>query len=318
MPLPLSRKHSLGPCIAPLRGVHGDPMRLKMDVLKTVFYLGTKPLDGQFRALGTAFWLGFEEDGKPNIYLVTAKHVAECYGDDPIYLRLNTRDGVGKDFYLDPLQPSAKHFKWYFHPDPSVDLAVLFFQMRLDDTGIDWLAINSLEVVNRTTAKEASPVGCGDLCYAVGLFSLAPGTKQNFPVIHTGNIARMASRDELIPQQQNGGEIVDQEGYLVQLSNLGGLSGAPVFVRSGFCIRLENGEYGMVTRESVDLLGVWSGSWEGPSAGSPHMRVPVGMGIVVPSERLLELLTSEPVRANRREWWSQITASKADVPSPAA
>ncbi|HET7678935.1 MAG TPA: hypothetical protein VFK79_02235, partial [Xanthobacteraceae bacterium] len=152
-----------------------------------------------------------------------------------------------------------------------------------------------------------------DLCYAVGLFAVAPGMKQNFPVIHTGNIARMASREELIPQWSSG-RVVDREGYLVQLSNLGGLSGAPVFVRGGYCIQLENGEYGIVTRESVDLLGVWSGSWEGPMPGSPTARVPVGMGIVVPSERLIELLDSEPVAEHRRAWWAQATAASAEFP----
>jgi hypothetical protein len=291
-------------------------MRLKMDVLKTVFYLGTKPPGAKFKPLGTAFLLG-HHGAEHMIYLVTAKHVAEAFGDDPVNLRLNGRDGAAHDFFLDLLAPETEgKFKWFYHPEPRVDLAVMPFPVDLDKGEIDCLIINGAEVIDRAKSADSSPVGCGDLCYAVGLFSVAPGNKVNFPVIHTGNIARMSSREELI-QQWSSGKIVDREGYLVQLSNLGGLSGAPVFIRSGYCIQFGNGEWGMVMREQVDLLGVWSGSWEGPRAGEPHMRVPVGMGIVVPSERLVELLNSEPVLQFIRSWLDQTTASKPDA-APAA
>ena len=289
-------------------------MRLKQDVLKTVFYVGTKSGDA-FSPLGTAFLL---MHNKRMLYAVTAKHVAEGFGDDPIYFRMNNREGRVVDYFLDPTQPVQMPFEWFYHPDESVDIAVLPFFLDLDRANVDYLIISSEESVDRSKHKNrASPVGCGDLCYAIGLFSLAPGTKQNFPVIHTGHIARMSSRDELIPQRQADGRIVQQEGYIVQLSNLGGLSGAPVFVRAGGSLPLTNGEEALLPLARVDLLGVWSGSWEGPRAGSPQMRVPVGMGLVAPSERLLELLNSEPVLENTKKWWGETNAAKADD-APAA
>ena len=237
VPVPLSRNFSLGPCLAPLRGVDGEPMRLKMDVLKTVFYIGTHAPGGSFAALGTAFLL---VHGRMP-YLVTAKLVAAAFGDDPVQIRMNHSDGRGRTYSYDPLQTDHPHLRCFFHPSHSVDVAVLPFLINIDEMGVDVLILNSSEAVDRLAPQESSPVGCGDLCYAVGLFSLAPGSKKNLPVIHTGNIARIADRDELIPQRQPNQDIVGQEGYLVQLSNLSGLSGAPVFIRSA-AVKLENGE----------------------------------------------------------------------------
>lgn len=317
MPLRLSRSHSLGPCLAPLRSVHGAPMRLKMDVLKTVFYVGTKEPGSDFHALGTAFLIGLPSATGYMGYLVTARHVAEHFGDDPFYLRLNRKDGATQDFYVDMLAAEARDkIKWFFHPSASVDIAVMPFFVDLERVGIDFLVISSAEMVDRFKPAEASPVGCGDLCYAVGLFSVAPGQKQNFPVVHTGHIARMSNRNELIPQWVNG-RTVEREGYLVQLSNLGGLSGAPVFVRSGYSIEFENGDSGVVPRERVELMGVWSGSWETPKPDNPQMRVPVGMGIVSPSERLMELLNSDALQEFVAAGIAQATASTPDD-APAA
>lgn len=64
--------------------------------------------------------------------------------------------------------------------------------------------------------------------------------------------------------------------------------------------------------EKVDLLGVWSGSWEGYSATSPGMRVQVGMGIVTPAERLVEFLNSDPLKENSERWFAGVTAAQAD------
>jgi hypothetical protein len=68
-----------------------------------------------------------------------------------------------------------------------------------------------------------------------------------------------------------------------------------------------NGEMvgGLIGHQRVYLLGVWQGSWEGTSAigGVGQKRVPVGIGIVTPAEKLIEVLNSPPCVANRDEFW---------------
>ena len=53
------------------------------------------------------------------------------------------------------------------------------------------------------------------------------------------------------------------------------------------------------------LLGLWQGAWDAPPGevfGAEHgseTRVPVGMGIVVPTVRLIEVLNSHALQEQR-------------------
>jgi hypothetical protein len=182
-------------------------------------------------------------------------------------------------------------------------------------------------LLDHTTQAEEG-IGIGDLCYAVGLFQVLAGKKRNLPVVHSGNIALMPGQEQIPVRDWRNPtrrSTILSDGFLVELANLPGLSGAPVFVRPT-CMDMDwrpllEGEPhetpARMVRSSVQLLGIWSGSWDGREIGvsraQPNdLRVPVGMGIVTPVNRLLALLESANV-AEQRDRFLQWQRARAAV-----
>jgi hypothetical protein len=134
----------------------------------------------------------------------------------------------------------------------------------------------------------------------------------NTPIIHSGNIALLPDATEPIPvRDRHSGELLKMEAYLVEAQTLEGLSGAPVFQREMVSLAkhfpLHNGGPSIVATGS-QLLGVYSAAWDGePSSAiatdrkfGPDKRVPIGVGIVVPAEKLLELIMDDPELKKKR------------------
>ena len=94
------------------------------------------------------------------------------------------------------------------------------------------------------------------------------------------------------------------EAYLVEAQTFEGLSGAPVFQREmlGLADYPEQNGGQLMVQTGAQLLGVYAGAWDGePSATlasdrnwGPDKRIPAGMGIVVPGERILEVVVNDP------------------------
>ena len=64
-------------------------------------------------------------------------------------------------------------------------------------------------------------------------------------------------------------------------------------------------------KPELKLLGVWAGSWDKPTSRI-NERVPVGIGIVTPAYRLIELLDSPPVAENRQKWVNKSKSARLD------
>jgi hypothetical protein len=286
-------------------------MRIADDLRRCVVFIGHSggPPDYGFTPAGTGFLISY----KGQAYLVTAQHVAVELGDDPFAIRVNRRDGTSENITIDPLQESLR---WFCNTDDdTVDLAIAPFDYNI------WRQIHDLRMVEQryfTEQKEIDEwdIGVGDACYAIGLFRLMAGKTRNLPIVHTGNIALMPS-DERIPvrnwiDRSPSAEPKYIEAYLVELQNLPGLSGAPVFVRPGANfdnLRTDKGEKVRCrfSRSEVLLLGIWQGSWDAPPnevlafARGMQTRVPVGMGSVVPSAKMLEILEMPALQAHRED-----------------
>jgi hypothetical protein len=62
----------------------------------------------------------------------------------------------------------------------------------------------------------------------------------------------------------------------------------------------------LLPRADIMLLGIWQGSWDAPPdevlmiEHGNSLRVPLGMGIVIPTEKLIEILEF-PAEQSRRE-----------------
>jgi hypothetical protein len=145
--------------------------------------------------------------------------------------------------------------------------------------------------------------------------AIAGRKERNLPIVHTGNIARL-SGEERIPVRTSNGfkghELVD--GYLVEAQTLKGLSGSPVFIRPSCSItvpardekELPDGPEKplplIAYRQNVKLLGLWQAAWDAPPGEvltgemGQNNTVPIGMGIVVPCSKIIEVLELPSVR----------------------
>ena len=311
----------------------GTYMRITDDVRNTVVFLGYREGVDGITCVGTGFLVAYEGAG----YLVTARHVSFQLGSDPFLVRLNRRDGGSENVHCDD-------FGWVSHPDPTVDISIVPLHIR-GDSGFFCRYMRADHIVLSQQQLKDENIGIGNLTYTVGLFRLLSGEKRNMPICHFGTIAMMPE-DERIPVLDWTDPKLERritvEGYLVESQSLSGLSGSPVFVRpsrnldvSGVFspkkvdpILARKGKQPEISAELNDmyLLGVWQGAWQAPpdevmAAETNQTVVPVGMGIVVPAHRIIEIMELPDVKANREKFLEKYrtpAASPQSVPRPAA
>jgi hypothetical protein len=288
-------------------------MRIEDSVRDTVVFLGyptDDPAKGGIDCIGTGFLLLY--DGFP--YLVTVRHVAEVLGNDPFMIRVNRYDGGSDNIPVD-------NVKWYYDSDPTIDIAVIPFDLPnrkehygryIDDKKETWWW-------NKARKYGA---GIGDFCYTVGLFRLLAGSKRNMPIVHFGTIARTMSswENETIPikdwRDPDGKKTIQTNAYLIESQSLAGLSGSPVFIRaSNLMVRPDDiaanpgsspediGD--AVAMWRLHLLGVWQGAWDAPpdevlgAEVGKEVRVPVGIGVVIPADHIHYALEGDELKAMR-------------------
>jgi hypothetical protein len=268
--------------------------------------LKTKP--NAFEAKGTGFFARYDDW----VYLVTAQHIAVGLGEHPFAIRINKRNGSSANIRIDPVMDGVR---WYSNIDDSnVDLSVMpvTFDMPERDE-LDLLAFRSVIFADEGVVRQLE-IGVGDMCYAVGLFRLMAGSERNLPIVHTGNIALMPG-EERIPLQNwlnpNTTARKFVNGYLVEMQNLKGLSGSPVFVRPSRRLDLSMAGQGSmklrIGKEDVFLMGIWQSSWDEKPGEilavekGKEVRVPVGIGTVVPTDELIRLLEMPDLKALRAD-----------------
>ena len=290
-------------------------MRITDDMRRCVVFFGYEDVTlgkGGIDCIGTGFLLEHEGLG----YLVTAQHLAHQLGQDPFLLRVNKLDGSSENVHVDGAD-------WLIHPDETVDLAAtpIFLDPREGYDSI-YLGGETLELTREQLITEN--IGIGDFTYTVGLFRLMSGEKRNLPVCHFGTISLFPG-DEKIPtldwRDVSQRTVIHAEGFLVESQSLSGLSGSPVFTRSETMFDpsslhltvppsrpLESRKV-LWPRVQLRLLGLWAGSWTLPpdqvkaiqSKSSAGSQVPLGMGVVVPCFKIVELLDLPHVKDMRNE-----------------
>jgi hypothetical protein len=197
---------------------------------------------------------------------------------------------------------------WIFHEDSNVDVAVLHWE---PPSTVDvWPFPLKQAVTPALIAREG--IGLGDDVFVVGLFSRRAGQARNIPIVRVGNIVAMPEE----PIETGTGL---QEAYLIELLSIGGLSGSPAFTYLGGirreCLggipRVFPTEMTLTTRAgAIHLLGLVHGHWNLASAERVDAvrdaldggeRVNMGIAIVVPITRLLEILDYPEARAAREK-----------------
>lgn len=264
---------------------HGEflSVRIHDDTLKCVVFLGLETTDNsgelRFVPAGTAFFLRYDR----LTYLVTARHVAEPLQSGQFVLRCMKKDGTIGSMQIETI-------KWIYHPDENVDVALIPLAMN---EKVDWLTIPSDELLDKER-RDTFKIGVGDEVQIVGLYRLLHGKKRNLPIVHTGHIAMMPG-DELIPVlDSNTGSVKFAKGFLVEAQTFEGLSGSPVFARHTWHSKKKEGV--IYASGPAQLLGLWRSAWSAApdeilSIQRPDARkVPVGMGVVEPIDRIIETL----------------------------
>jgi hypothetical protein len=261
---------------------------------------------------GTGFLLYCGEGGHVGVYLVTAAHVARKLASDPFVMRANDESGLARLDHID----SAT---WYYHPDPTVDAAMMRYEPS------EWHGGAAMQTEGLLTRHKAQAweIGPGDAVYLIGLFYLHKGRQRNLPVVHAGHIALMP--DEKIPIDDGDEEVA---AYLVEVQGLKGASGSPVMVRPTlrhYINELNNIVGGVDVDESLAIsegrdyvLGVWTAAWPGkPDAilGTARgldqsVSVPVGMGLVVPCYKIIQILDRDDLKTERRQAMAKDRAGK--------
>jgi len=281
-------------------------MRVPEDMLKCVGFIGEvahRDSTGiQADLCATGFFVAIpcestELCGKRCVYFVTAKHVAKDLESKTACFLVN-RKGGGTIYITD-----VRGDYWTCHPkDMTADVAVV--QVVLSPEA-DVVAI-ALEHFGIPARLNDLKIGIGDEVITTGLFTAAPGLKQNQPILRFGNIAMM-------PTEQIQTELGYADVFLVESRSIGGLSGSPVFVRHTLAAKVSksDGTEDMMFANGpgITLLGMAHGHWDIRESEINKPRiihdsqrgVNMGIAIVVPAIKIFETLYHPGLIALRKE-----------------
>jgi hypothetical protein len=271
-------------------------------VLRSVGFIGeatsadSAELQGDLHATGFFVAAPSSLPGRSYAFFVTAKHVADDLKDRAIYFLVNKKGGgvTALDSYADD---------WWFHPtDRTADVAVLPCNPGPE---ADVLPISTADFATPQVMDERR-IGIGDEVFATGLFTPAPGLKQNWPIVRHGNIA-------MLPTEQIQTELGYADVILVEARSIGGLSGSPVFVRETIGSRIymedDQSEATLAGLGRTYLLGLMHGHWDireselnkASFAHDSKRGVNLGIGIVVPSQKIIETINRPELKRVRDE-----------------
>lgn len=282
-------------------------------VTKSVAFVGSAPhgsvmtLSGgsDLRLRGTAFYVSapLPGTGRHLAYAVTAKHVINgiaARGEQGFLRRPLMLQPQLEHRFSPAVWQAYKYEEWIQHPDPTVDAAIMLLSSvhMFDMSWIDPASAVTPAIIAREN------IGVGDEVFITGLFVNHPGSLENVPIVRVGNIAAM-----------NGSEKVntplgETDALLVEARSVGGLSGSPVFVHLGIARILKPGEPGTWATEPTGVY-YWLGLVQGhfaadgltvadqaleDSVSAQRDRVNMGIAIVVPALRILEIFDEPQVK----------------------
>jgi len=263
--------------------------------------------------VGTCFWIHLHNFQRNVVfgYLVTAKHVWATFRDGRhVWVRVNKaviEKGKSGVVYV-PL-PN----KWMFHPDPAVDLAVLPWGagMAPNYTMVS-VAFDEIAKSAETMREEGLswPPREGEDVIYVGLMAQYAGYERNFPVVRRGHVA-------LITDERVMGSYGLSHYHFIDMQIYPGNSGGPVWViyptkTTGITIFLL-GVLSTAYPERQELIEVPLEHRRAASKLETTGYYNMGISMVVPTEKLVELLSSPKAEQMRKK-----DEPKPVKPAPAA
>lgn len=254
--------------------------------------------DSPIKFCGTGFIASLSHAGVHSQYLVTCGHIARRLEGGWIGIRTNLKAGGANFIPID-------YTRFVYHADQTVDLAAMPFDL------VDSLD-HAAYPVETQPQHPRDKAQCGDPINIVGVFRLQVGTNRTTPIIHNGHVAVQPDPDHKIPVlNRNTGKKIDVETYLVEAHTFRSLAGSPVFYHSPALRRdLDIPDLsGWAEQGREHLLGLYAGEWNGESGEllakdenwKGNQRVPQSMGLVIPVEKIVELLVEPPAFKAHRD-----------------
>jgi hypothetical protein len=291
-------------------------VRIGDNARRCVVFFGISAPEDKIEYGGTGFLVDWVEGDLHWPYLVTARHVAALNHHESFFIRANLLGGEASLLEIE-------HVRWVVPEDESVDVAVVPFGLNIQM--MDHAHIPLPEHLAQFEKQYA--ICCGDAINIVGLFRLHHGNKRAIPFVHSGWIAVLPDPNERVPvKNHTTGKTLECEVFLVEAQTLSGLSGSPVFMHEEIALTIGKplNEHGArpIIRGLVKLLGLYQGSWDGDPGEilakdrgfSGQIRVPVGMGVVVPANKITDLIKNHPgLKEDRRARGEAYRVKRAGV-----
>jgi len=273
------------------------PAQVK-SIVSFIYLLNAK---GEYEANGTGFFVGVRKSPSDSIYyvnLVTAKHVLkpdfnkkEFY--KTVFVRLNKKIGEAEYLRLD-LFPEGKNKNVFFHPDSSVDIAVI--PALPDEKIYDFIFMPDELITTREDFKKLK-ITEGANVFFTGLFTPFTGEHKNYPIVRFGKVA-------LVTEEKILWDNIKTDLYLIESSSYGGNSGSPVFFFLG--AEREPGSL-FIGDPILKLAGIMKGSFNDikPIQAVETKVIPIsvsnmGISAVVPAYKLYEILFGEEMKLLRK------------------
>jgi hypothetical protein len=332
-------------------GYESELMTIPDEIRDCVAFIGCNLKGtGEFVLGGTTFFVRMNvfDEIVPALYAITARHVIEdareASIDQRIFLQVN-------DCKQGTRRISTSYSDWFLHPwDATADVAV--FPMRNLDWDFDQKFFPYDRFAFGDTLMRAK-IRLGEEIFMTGLFYFHAGAKQNastgdmmfgattrnIPIVRVGNIATMM--EQKIRSKGSNGDDIDVDGYLVETRSLGGISGSPVFAVldegspssqqlswSAPPLSYASGDQAEsnvrvdpVTsiKRQFCLMGLLHGHYDVPASppyisyGKIKRDLNLGVAIVVPASKIIEVLFHPTVEAERAKMFRERRESNSPV-----
>ncbi|MBZ5612995.1 MAG: serine protease [Acidobacteriia bacterium] len=279
-----------------------QPQKPIMAQLKeTVIVIKLECQDGPtpYPASGTGFFvqIGDWKQGTAFTYLVTNRHVAECWDHrqrpmevKSVSIRINLLDGSSTTVALN----ERGNAPWVLPSSESVDLAVLPLGLKTDKA--EWLTIPT-SLFATDDMFSSGRIHEGQRIVFTGFFPKIEGVKKAQPIVREGIISSLADEPLILLKKD-----VAAKFYLGDVHVLAGNSGSPVMVNLG-------GIQGssLTLGEDYRLIGVVSGYLTEDENMSLKLETTVeatasansGITTIVPVADLMALLNDERLLKQR-------------------
>lgn len=290
------------------------------NVIKTATFL---VINGE--PISTVFFVRFPL-GEPTAiqgyayYAVTTLH-SVCELD--VSIRFNLKAGGRRDELI-PKDDWIKH--------PSTDIAILPIEFPLDEYDIAWVNFTRMADKHYLTSRDDAEggktefgfFGTGDEVFTIGLFEGHIGERLAQPAMRFGHIALKLAEGEKIsaaipPLSQKN--LVPIDAFLMEVATWQGQSGSPVFLYEAMHLSKPDKPIEAAPYYLIGMIqGLYPAEQNVKINGEDATFSPLnmGLGIVIPSKDIKEMLMSEDLKDKREKKLEDIRQTPKVRPEPAS